>query len=128
MKQLARALEKCTSFKNRLECLSESLDHLSFDYPNLYSLLYREMKRRELESNDPNRIIKWLSASQPSSYIKLHEALMLVKSHNIMAKEEYLDSLKQMLIQTIENGTDIEVVIKICSLIEKSTHLKSIHE
>lgn len=128
MKQLANALEKRSSFKDRLECLTESLDNLSFDSPNMYSLLYREMKRRELESNDPNKIIKWLSASQPNSYVKLHEALMMVKNHNVMAKEEYLDNLKQMLNQTIENGTDIEVAVKICSLIEKSAHLKSIHE
>lgn len=127
MKQLAKALEKCT-FKIRQECLTESLDYLSFNYPHLYSMLYKELKRRELETNDPNKIVKWLSASQPNSYIKLHEALMLVKTHNVMAKEEYLDNLKNMLCQTIENGTHIEVAMKICILIEKSSNLKSIHE
>lgn len=128
MKQLAQSLEKCKSFKTRLERLTESLDYLSFEYPYLYTMLFRELKRRELEINDPNKIVKWLSASQPNSYIKLHEALMLVKTHNVMAKEEYLDSLKKMLCETIESGTDIDVAMKICILIEKSSNLKSIHE
>lgn len=52
MKQLATTLMQCKSFKERQERLSESLDNLSFDYPDIYTILYREIKRRELESND----------------------------------------------------------------------------
>lgn len=128
MKQLARVLENCTSFKNRQECLTESLDYLAFNYPDTYTLLYRDIKKRELEYNDPNKIMKWLSVPQPNSYMKLHEALMLVKNHNTMAKEEYLDCLKKMLCETIEKGTDIDMAMKICTLIEKSPHLKSIYK
>lgn len=129
MKQLSKALMQRKSFKDRQECLSESLDHLSFDYPELYSLLFREMKRRELESNDPSKIIKWLKSSATSdSYVKLHESLMLVKNHNLMAKEEYMDNLKRMLYQTIDCGTNIKMALKICHLIEKSPHLSTINE
>lgn len=127
MKQLAAMLLKCKSFKERQDCLNESLNNFSFDYPELYSMLFREMKKRELESNDPNKITKWLSAT-PNSYVKLHEALMLVKGHNLMAKEEYFESIKHMLSQIIESGINIEVAMKICNLIEKSPHLKSIFE
>lgn len=127
MKQLALVLIKCRSFKDRQECLSESLSNLSFNYPEVYSLLIREVKKRELECNDPNKITRWINTT-PNSYIKLHEALMLVKSHNIMAKEEYVCVIKHMLIQTIENGCNIEVALKICNLIEKSPHLKTIFE
>lgn len=127
MKQLAMMLINCKSFKDRQEHLSESLNNLSFNYPEIYSLLFREVKKRELESNDPNKITKWLNTT-PNSYVKLHEALMLVKSHNIMAKEEYIDIIKHMLSQTIENGKNIEVAMKICYLIEKSSHLKTIFE
>lgn len=129
MKQLARALESCKSFKNRQECLTKSLDFLAFNYPDVYSLLYRDIKKRELECNDPNKIMKWLIVPQPNNiYMKLHEALMLVKNHNTMAKEEYLDCIKKMLCQTIEKGTNIEIAMKICTLIEKSSHLKSIYK
>jgi len=86
------------------------------------------MKRRETESNDPNKMTKWLSTLEPSSYVRLHEALMLVKSHNIVAKEEYMHNIRKMICRTIDNGTNIEIVMKICCLIEKSPHLKSIHE
>jgi len=128
MKQLAMTLMQCKSFKERQERLSDSLDHLSFNYPDLYTVWFREMKRRELESNDPNKITKWLSNPSSKSFVKLHEALMLVKNNNIMAKEEYMNNLKRMLNQTIENGTNIEAAVKICHLIEKSTNLSIIHE
>ncbi|XP_060850700.1 uncharacterized protein LOC132929389 [Rhopalosiphum padi] len=128
MKQLAMTLMQCKSFKERQERLSDSLDHLSFNYPDLYTVWFREMKRRELESNDPNKIIKWLSNPSSKSFVKLHEALMLVKNNNIMAKEEYMNNLRRMLNQTIENGTNIEAAVKICHLIEKSTNLSIIHE
>jgi hypothetical protein len=128
MKQLAMTLMQCKSFKERQERLSDSLDHLSFNYPDLYYVWFREMKRRELESNDPNKITKWLSNPSSKSFVKLHEALMLVKNNNIMAKEEYMNNLRRMLNQTIENGTNIEAAVKICHLIEKSTNLSIIHE
>lgn len=128
MKQFARTLEKCKSFKKRQELLSESLDYLSYEYPHLYSLLYKEMKKRQLETNDPNNIAKWLNASQQNAYIKLHEALILVKSHNALVKQGYQDTVKKMLCQTIVYGTNIEVAMKICILIERFAHLKSIHE
>jgi len=128
MKQFAIALDQLKSNKHRQKCFSESLDNLSFNYPNLYFVLYREIKRRETESNDPNKMSKWLSTLEPNSYVKLHEALMLVKNQNIIAKEEYMHNIRKMICRTIENGTNMEIVIKICCLIEKSPHLKSIHE
>lgn len=129
IKHLAEALMKCKSYKDRQQSLIESLDTLSFHYPDIYSLLFKEMKKRELEFNDPNKITVWPNSSNSNLYItKLHEALMLVKSNNTMAKEEYLDIIKQMLCQTIKNGSNIELVMKICRLLEKSPHLKTIHE
>ncbi|XP_025209115.1 uncharacterized protein LOC112604349 [Melanaphis sacchari] len=124
MKQLATKLMQCKSFKERQGRLSESLDHLSFEYPDIYIILYREIKRRELESNDPNKITKWLSNPTQKSYIKLHESLMMVKKNNIMAKEELIYNLSSMLNQTIENGANLKAALKICHLIEKSTNLK----
>ncbi|CAI6344719.1 unnamed protein product [Macrosiphum euphorbiae] len=128
MKQLATTLMQYRSFKEKQECLSKSLDHLSFDYPDIYVMLYREIKRRELESNDPNRIAKWLSNSEQNPYVKLHESLMMVKNKNIMAKEELMYSLSAMLNQTIKNGTNIEAAVKICHLIRKSSNLKIFNE
>lgn len=119
---------QCKSFKERQQRLNESLDHLSFDYPDLYIVLFREMKKRELDSNDPNKITKWLNNPSSRSFVKLHEALILVKNNNIMAKEEYMHNLRCMLNQTIENGTNIEIAVKICHLIEKSPNLSIIHE
>jgi len=86
------------------------------------------MKRRELYSNDPNKIAKWIKNPSSNAFVKLHEALILVKNNNIMAKEEYMYNLRRMLSQTIENGTNIEAAVKICNLIEKSTNLAIIHE
>jgi len=129
MKQLAEALmQQCKSYKERQQRLSESLDHLSFDYPDLYTVLFREMKKRELDSNDPNKITKWLNNPSSRSFVKLHEALLLVKNNNIIAKEEYMYNLRCMLSQTIENGTNIEIAVKICRLIEKSPNLSIIYE
>lgn len=128
MKQLAITLMQCKSFKERQERLSEALDHLSFNHPDLYTVWFREMKKRELESNDPNKITKWLNNPSSKSFVKLHEALLLVKNNNIMAIEEYIKNLKCMLNQTIENGTNIDVAVKICHLIEKSTKLTIVHE
>lgn len=128
IKQLGKELMKWKSFKDRQKCLSESLDYFSFAYPEAYSLLYREIKRRELESNDPCKITKWLNFSNSNLYTKLHEALILVKSHNLMVKEEIINVLQQLLCQTLENGTNIEGAIKLCHLIEKFPHLRSIHE
>lgn len=126
--QLAKTLLEHKSYKDRQQRLNESLNSLSFEYPEIYTQLFREMKKRELDINNPNKITKWLSASKSNAHVKLHEALLLVKSHNIMAKEKYMDNIKQMLCQAIENGTHIEVAMKVCSLIEKSPHLTSIHE
>jgi len=128
MKTFARALLRCKSFKDRQECLSDSLDSLSLNFPDLYFQLYKEMKRRELESNDYQKINKWLKSPPSHSYIKLHGALMLVKSHNIIVKDEYLDSVRTMLCETIKNGTNLEIAKKICRLIEKSPHLKFIYQ
>ncbi|XP_026820265.1 uncharacterized protein LOC113558877 [Rhopalosiphum maidis] len=129
MKQLAEALVQCESDEQRREHLIESLDDLSFDYPDIYSMLFREMKNRELAANDPNKISEWLSTSNKSnSIVKIHEALLLVKNDDMMIKEEHLDNLKHMLCRTIENGTHMEEVVKICYLIEKSPSLKNIHE
>lgn len=128
MNELARALLEHKSFKERQECLSNMLDYLAFNYPDLYFLLYKEIKRRERESNDQNQITKWLNTAQPHVYVKVHEALMLVKSHNIIAKEEYVEIIRKMLCQTIENGTNIEIAQKICCLIVNSPHLKNIYK
>ncbi|KAF0766130.1 Uncharacterized protein FWK35_00015775 [Aphis craccivora] len=128
MKQLATTLMQYKSFKERQECLSESLDHLSFEYPDIYTILYREIKRRELESNDPNKITKWLRNPTQTSYIKLHQSLMMVKNNNMMAKEELMYNLKNMLNQTIENGDNFEIAVKICHLIGKSANLKIFQE
>lgn len=128
IKQLGKELMKRKSFKDRQKCMSESLDYFSFAYPEAYSLLYREIKRRELESNDPCKITKWLNFPNSNLYAKLHEALILVKSHNLMVKEEYVNVLQQLLCQTFENGTNIEGAVKICHVIEKFPHLRSIHE
>lgn len=129
MKRFAEALVKCESEKQRREQLIESLDDLSFDYPDVYSMLFSEMKIRELEANDSNKISKWLSSSNNSnSIVKIHEALLLAKSDDLMIKEEHIDNLKHMLCHTIENGTYMEEVVKICYLIEKSPSLKNIYE
>lgn len=128
MNRLAKTLLEYKSYKDRQQHLNESLNTLSFEYPEIYTQLFREMKKRELEFNNPNKITKWLSDSTSNSHVKLHEALLLVKSHNIMAKEKYMDNIKQMLCQAIESGTNIEIAVKVCSLIEKSPHLTSIHE
>lgn len=125
MKVLVKALMESKSFKERQKRLSEAIDYLSYSHSDLYSLLHREIKRRELESNDLHKICKWLHNS--NSYVKLHEALILVKHNNTLVKEEYLYNLKYMLSQTIENGTNIDVTVKICRLIEKSAHLESIY-
>lgn len=125
MKVLVQALMESKSFKERQQRLSEAIDYVSFGFPDLYSQLYREIKKRELESNDPHKISKWLSNS--NSYVRLHGALVLVKNNNILAKEEYLCNLNRMLCQTIENGTDIDATVKICRLIEKSANLESIY-
>lgn len=126
MKNLANALMQCKPFKNRQQHLSESLDCLSFKYPSLFTMFVREIKKREIESNDIKKISKWKNTS--NSYIKLHEALIMVKSHNVMAKEEYLESIKQMLSHTIENETNIEAALKICYLIERYPNLTTIYE
>lgn len=126
--QLAKAVMKLKTFQQRQEYLNESLDHLSFDYPEVYSTLLREIKRREIEINDPFKITKWLNESKSNSYVKLHEALLLVKNNNILAKEEYLENMKSMLFHTIETGTCIDLAMKICLLVEKSPSLKSIYE
>jgi hypothetical protein len=129
MKQLAEALVQCESDEQRREHLIEALDDLSFDYPDIYSMLFKEMNKRELEANDPNKISEWLSTSNKSnSIVKIHEALLLVKNDDMMIKEENFDNLKHMLCRTIENGTHMEEVVKICYLIEKSPSLKNIHE
>lgn len=126
MKLFAKTLMKCKSHKERQKRLSESIDQLSYNYNDVFTLFYYELKKRENESNNPYKINFWFKSSY--CYVKLHEALLLVKNNNIMAKDKYLDSLKCMLYQTIEHGTNIDKTMKICRLIEKSAHLKSIYE
>jgi len=129
MKRLAEALMECKSDEQRRECLIESLNDLSFEYPEVYTMLFMEMKIRELDANDPNKMSKWLSTSNTSnSILKIHEALILIKNDEMMIKEEYLNNLKQILCRTIENGAHMEEVVKICHLIEKSPSLKTIYK
>lgn len=128
IEQLVKLLMQYKSTKDRQECMSELLNHMSLNYVDFYSLLWREMKKREVESNDPNKISKWLINPNPNSLIKLHDALMYVKTNNIIAQEVYLNNIQVMLYQTIINKTNIEVAVKICCLIEKSPHLKIMHE
>lgn len=128
MEQFAKSFMQCKSFKDRLQNVNESLDHLSSQYSNLYIMLFKEMKKRELEYNDSFKIIQWLDTKKSNSYFKLHEALILVKSHNMIAKDNYILNLRHLLQQTIENGSDIEAAVKICNLIEKSSHLSTIYE
>lgn len=126
MKLFAKTLMKSKSHKERQQKLSESIDQLSYNYSEVYTLFYKEMKRRENESNNPYTIHFWFISSH--CYVKLHEALLLVKHNNIIAKVKYLDYLKYMLFQTIKHGTNVDEAMKICRLIEKSAHLKSIYE
>lgn len=126
MKHFSKTLMKSKSPKERQRRLKESIDQLSYNYSDVFTLFFKEMKRRENESNNPYKIHFWFKSSH--CYVKLHEALILVKNNNIMAKDKYLDSLKCMLYQTIEHETNIDEAIKICRLIEKSAHLKSINE
>jgi len=129
MKQLAEAIIKCESDEQRCKYLIKSLNDLSFDYPDVYSMLFMEMKIRELDANDPDKMSEWLNTSNTlNSILKIHEALILVKSDDMIVKEEYLDNLKHMLCHTIENRTYVDEVVKICHLIEKSPSLKTIHE
>lgn len=129
MQLLASTLMKYKTFKDRRDCLNELLDFFSFNYPELYVLLFKEMKKREIESNDPCKITQWsYNSASNAYYVKLHGALMLVKSHNILAKEMYWVVLEHMLRQTIENLTNVEESMKICYLIEKSKTLSIIHE
>lgn len=128
MKQLAMALMQFKSFKDQNQCLKEALDALSFNYPDIYTQLFREVKKREMTYNDPNQITKNLNFSNQDTYVKLHEALILLKNHNIIAKEKYIDNIKLMLSHTIKNRINIDFAMKICNLIKKSPHLKYIHE
>lgn len=126
MNKFAKAIMQIKYFQQRQKRLGESIDRLSFDYPDVYATLFREIKKRELEANDPNKINNWLDTS--NSYEKLHEALMLVKNNNMIAKEAYTVNLKRMLTHTITNGTYINEAMKVCYLIEKSPSLSSIYE
>lgn len=125
--KLAKALFS-KSFKTRQQHLEESLSILSTDYPDSYCQLFKEIKKREIAFNDPAKISKWLCTSNPNVYLKLYEALILVKSHNILAKEEYINNLEQLLGQTIKNRTNIKLAVKLCNLIEKLPHLNTIKE
>lgn len=129
MQLLVNSLKQCNkSYKNRQDHVNESLDFLSFNYPDVYSLLFKEVKKRELESNNPYKIIQFSHNLSTISYVKLHGALILVKGHNNLAKEMYLIVLEHMLCQTIENRINIEQSMKICYLIETSKTLSIIYE
>lgn len=129
MKRLAEEIMKCESDEQGHERLKESLDDLSFEYPDVYSMLFKEMKTRELEANDPHKMTEWLSTSHTSnSIIKIHEALILIENDDMLVEEQHLDSLKYILCHTIDNGTQMEEVVKLCDLIEKSPSLKTIYE
>ncbi|XP_050537935.1 uncharacterized protein LOC126903641 [Daktulosphaira vitifoliae] len=128
VKNYVKAINDCKSFKLRQQILSEMLDYVSIENPDAFLQIFREMKKRELDANDPNKISKWLSSSNVKFHSKLYESLMLVKSNNILAQEEYLGSLKQMLSHTLSTGDKLDECLKICSLIEKLSSLSKIHE
>lgn len=129
MKQFAKMLMQYTSFKERQDCLSESLDYFSNEYPELYSRLHMEIKKRRMNYNDPNKVSKWLNTSTSNNnFVKLHEALMSVKKTNIMVQEQYIIGINHLLCQVIEKRTNIDEAVKICRLIEKLPNLRSIHE
>ncbi|VVC25002.1 Hypothetical protein CINCED_3A010411 [Cinara cedri] len=128
MKQFANVMIHHKCFKERQGCLTESLDHFSIEYPELYSLLYMEIKKRGMEFNDPNKMFKWLTTSTSNNnYKKLHEALIFVKKNNIMAQEQYIIDIKHLLCQAIEKKTNINEAVKICRLIEKLPNLTFIN-
>lgn len=128
MQLLGNTLMRYKTFKDRQNHMNELLDFLSFNYPDAYNVLFKEMKKREIESNDPCKITQWTHSLASNSYVKLHGALILVKNHNILAKEMYLVVLERMLYQTIENRTYIKESMKICCLIEKTKTLSIIHQ
>lgn len=128
MQLLGNTLMKYKTFKDRQDHLNELLDFLSFNYPDVYNILFIEMKKREIESNDPCKITQWTHTLSSNSYVKLHGSLILVKNHNMLAKEMYLVVVKRMLYQTIEKRTNIKESMKICCLIEKTKTLSIIYE
>jgi len=128
IKQLARALMNKSTYKDRHDLLEKMLDYLSFEYSDCYSLLVREIRKREMQSNNPNLITKWINTSTENPIIKLHESLLLVKRHNIIAKERHIENVMSMFNQTIERGINTNAALKICNTIRDSKHLEDVYE
>lgn len=128
MKQLARALINKPTYDERHDLLEEMLDYLSFEFADCYSLLVREIKKREKQANTPFLITKWKSTSMENPTVKLHESLLLVRQHNIIAKERHIENVTCMFNQTIERGINVNAALKICRIIRDSKHLEDVYE
>lgn len=128
IKQLARALMNKSTYKDRHDLLENMLDYMSFEFSVCYSLLVKEIRKREMQSNNPILITKWMNTSTENSIIKLHESLLLVKRHNIIAKERHIENVLCMFYQTIERGKNTNAALKICNTIRDSKHLEDVYE
>lgn len=128
MKQLVNTLIQHKPYKERQKIVVESLDNFAIDFPEIYYLLFWEIKNRRMEFNDLNKISKWLNTSASNNFVKLHEALILVNKNNIIAQEQYIIDIQHLLCQTIERKTNIEEAVKICSLIKRLPNVKFIYE
>jgi len=128
IKQLARALINKTSYKDRNDLLGKMLDYLSFEFSDCYFLLVREIRKREIQNNTPHLITKWIRNSTGKSFIKLNEALLLVRPNNCIAKELHTANVTCMLDEAIEQSINVDVALKICNTIKGSTHLRDVYE
>eukprot|EP00102_Acyrthosiphon_pisum_P022631 XP_016659841.1 PREDICTED: uncharacterized protein LOC107883736 [Acyrthosiphon pisum] len=128
LKQLARALMDKRSYKDRNDLLGEMLDYLSFEFSECYSLLVREIRKREFRNNAPHLITKWIRNSTEKSFIKLNESLLLVRPNNFIAKEFHTANVKCMLNDMIEQSINVDAALKICNTIRDSTHLRDVYE
>jgi len=127
-KQLARALMNKRSYKDRNDLLGEMLDYLSFEFSDCYSLLVREIRKRQIQNNTPHLITKWIRNSTEKSFIKLNESLLLVRPNNYIAKELHTANVTCMLNDTIEQSINVDAALKICNTIRDSSHLWDVYE
>jgi len=127
-KQLTRVLMNKRSYKDRNDLLREMLDYFSFEFSDCYSLLVGEIRKREVQNNNPYLIIKWIRNSMKKSFIKLNESLLLVRPNNYTAKELHTANVTCMLNDTIEQGINVDAALKICNTIRDSTHLRDVYE
>ena len=116
------------NYENRHEKLMEMLDYLSFEFSDCYSLLVREILKREKKYNNPNCITEWINTSSKKSIINLHEALLLVRPYNVTVKERHIENVTRMLNQTIERDVNIKEALKICDVISHSEHLADVNK